>query len=105
MLQFNDAERIYKERSAYAKHDLIGTILNSEIMHLLGYDSVDTKDMREAWSQIEDYLQGNVDKKVHNDISEMITSFGNCQEEKGFKAGFHIATRLFVEGMRGGVSS
>lgn len=88
--QTNDLERIYRERANRAKHDLLGTILNSEIIHLLGYDGMDTLEMRQSWEQIEDYLRENVDKKVYNDISELITSFGTCQEEKGFKEGFQI---------------
>lgn len=81
MQQLNDSERIFREQSACAKHDLIGTICNSEITHLLGLDNVDIKDMRAAWKQIEDYLHESVDKRVQGDTG-YVTVEGHALWEK-----------------------
>ena len=80
-------EAFKKVREAQAKGDLIGTIHNSEVYELLGFHKV----------------AGDVPDNKRNDVEDRAKDFGNEREETGFRIGFHMAMRLCMEGMNGGV--
>ena len=46
---------------------------------------------------------GDVPDNKRNDVEDRAKDFGNEREETGFRIGFHMAMRLCMEGMNGGV--
>jgi len=59
MKQFSELELGTLNRAKQAKTDLIGTIWNSAIMGLLGFDAVETLEEKEAWNNIVKHLEGD----------------------------------------------
>lgn len=100
MEQYEAFNRI---REAQAKHDLIGAIHNSEIYELLGFGSVFTKGEKQSWDELTKNLaKASVEKA--REIEELAIDYGNDREETGFRLGFHVAMRLCMEGLNGGVA-
>lgn len=99
-------EAFKKVREAQAKGDLIGSIHNSEVYELLGFHRVATVGEKESWAAFSEAL-GNaaagVPVNTRNDVEDLAQNFGNEREETGFRLGFHMAMRLCMEGMNGGV--
>ncbi len=103
MEQYEALKRI---REAQAKSDLIGTIHNSEVYELLGYHKVVTAGEKESWEAFTEALgsvavDGPAMRK--SGVEDLAQNFGNEREETGFRIGFHMAMRLCMEGMNGGV--
>lgn len=99
-------EAFKKVREAKAKGDLIGTIHNSEVYELLGFYKVTTEGEKESWAAFTEALEsvaGDVPDNKRNDVEDRAQDFGNEREETGFRIGFHMAMRLCMEGMNGGV--
>lgn len=48
-------------------------------------------------------MAGDVPDNKRNDVEDRAQDFGNEREETGFRIGFHMAMRLCMEGMNGGV--
>ena len=48
-------------------------------------------------------MAGDVAADRIRDVESLAQSFGNEREETGFRLGFHVAMRLCMEGMNGGV--
>lgn len=92
-------------RSNQAKQDLIGSIWNSKLIHLLELDRTESKGERLAWEAILQVMEqkGMKNEMENSPIYDAINHYGNETEESGFRKGFHVAMRLFVEGMNGGV--
>ena len=99
-------EAFKKVREARAKGDLIGTIHNSEVYELLGFHKMTTEGEKESWEAFTKAL-GDVTVGVSvntiNNVEDRAQDFGNEREETGFRIGFHMAMRLCMEGMNGGV--
>ena len=95
-------EAFNRTREAQAKSDLIGAIHNSEIYELLGFHNVATTGERESWDNFMESLSGVSGKKA-DEIGDLAVAFGTEREETGFRLGFHIAMRLCMEGLNGGV--
>lgn len=95
-----------KKRAAEAKSDLIGAIHNSDVYELMGFHKVTPAREKESWAAFTEAL-GNVagDAAVNkrNDVEDRAQDFGNEREETGFRIGFHMAMRLCMEGLNGGV--
>lgn len=94
------------KRSAEAKSDLIGAIYCSELFDLLGLDNAKTPGERNAWQAFTEALEnvaGDVPVMEKNGIEDRAQDFGNEREETGFRNGFHVAMRLCMEGLNGGV--
>lgn len=99
-------EVLKKVREAQAKCDLIGTIHNSEVYELLGYHKAVTAGERESWEAFTEALgsvAGDVPAMRKSSVEDLAQNFGNEREETGFRIGFHMAMRLCMEGMNGGV--
>ncbi len=99
-------EALKRTREAQAKSDLIGTIHNSEVYELLGFHRVTTEGEKESWAAFTEALgsvTGDVPANKRNDVEDRAQDFGNEREETGFRIGFHMAMRLCMEGMNGGV--
>lgn len=99
-------EAFKKLREAQAKGDLIGTIHNSEVYELLGFHKVTTAGETESWEAFMEALgsvTGDVPEDKRNDMEDRTQDFGNEREETRFRIGFHMAMRLCMEGMNGGV--
>lgn len=93
-------------RMAEAKSDLIGAIHNSELFDLLGLDIQWTAGERDAWRAFTEALgnvAGDVPAAEKNGVEDRAQDFGNEREETGFRNGFHVAMRLCMEGLNGGV--
>lgn len=99
-------EAFKKLREAQAKGDLIGAIHNSEVYELLGFHRVTTAREKDSWEAFTKAL-GDVavgaSVNTRNNVEERAQDFGNEREETGFRIGFHMAMRLCMEGMNGGV--
>ena len=99
-------EAFNKAREVQTKGDLIGTIHNSEVYELLGFHKVTTAGEKESWAAFAEALgsvAGDVPASRRNDVEDLAQNFGNEREETGFRIGFHMAMRLCMEGMNGGV--
>lgn len=48
-------------------------------------------------------VTGDAPVKMRNDVEDRAQDFGNEREETGFRIGFHVAMRLCMEGMNGGI--
>lgn len=99
-------EAFKKIREGQAKSDLIGIIHNSEIYELLGFHKVTAAGEKESWTAFTEALAKAapaVSVNKRNDVEERALDFGNEREEIGFSIGFHVAMRLCMEGMNGGV--
>ena len=99
-------EAFKKLREAHAKGDLIGTIHNSEVYELLGFHKVTTegeKESCEAFTKALGDVMVGVSVNTRNDVEDWAKDFGNEREEAGFQIGFHMAMRLCMGGMSGGV--
>lgn len=94
------------KREAEAKRDLIGAIHNSEIYELLGFHNVTTEREKKSWDVFTKALgniAGDAPAMEKDDVENLAVVFGNEREETGFKFGFHMAMRLCMEGLNGGV--
>lgn len=89
-------------REEQAKSDLVGTIHNSEIYDLLGFHKVVTRGEKESRDNFMESLSGMSGKRA-DEIGNLAVVFGNEREETGFRIGFHVAMRLCMEGLNGGV--
>lgn len=99
-------EAFKRTREAQAKSDLIGIIHNSEMYELLGFHRVTTEGEEESWAAFTGALgsvAGDAPANKRNDVENRAQDFGNEREETGFRIGFHMAMRLCMEGMNGGV--
>lgn len=99
-------EAFKKIREGQAKSDLIGIIHNSEVYELLGFHMVTTAKEKEAWTAFTEALAKvtpAVSVNKRNDVEDRVQDFGNEREETGFRIGFHVAMRLCMEGLNGGV--
>lgn len=99
-------EAFNRTREAQAKSDLIGAIYCSELFDLLGLDKNKTSGERDAWQAFTEALEnvaGDVPVMEKNGIEDRAQDFGNEREETGFRNGFHVAMRLCMEGLNGGV--
>lgn len=99
-------EAFKKVREDRAKGDLIGTIHNSEVYELLGFHKMTTEGEKESWEAFTKALGDvtvGVSVNTRNDVEDRAQDFGNEREETGFRIGFHMAMRLCMEGMNGGV--
>lgn len=99
-------EAFQKIREAQAKSDLIGIIHNSEVYELLGFHRVTNMREKESWDAFTEELKsvaGVAPVNKRNDVEDRAQDFGNEREETGFRLGFHMAMRLCMEGMNGGV--
>lgn len=96
-----------KKRTAETKSDLIGWIYKSDLFNLLDVEDVQTKGECEAWDAFMETLGSvtakNAPVKMRNDVEDRAQDFGNEREETGFRIGFHVAMRLCMEGMNGGI--
>lgn len=95
-----------KKRAAEAKSDLIGWIYKSDLFNLLDVENDQSKGEREAWNAFMETLgsvTGDAPVKMRNDVEDRAQDFGNEREETGFRIGFHVAMRLCMEGMNGGI--
>lgn len=102
-MQYDEFNKI---REAQAKNDLIGTIHNSEVRELLGFHGVTPAREKESWEAFTEAfgrMVGDVSVVEKNRVEDMAQSFGNEREETGFRIGFHVAMRLCMEGLNGGV--
>lgn len=94
------------KRSAKARCDLVGAIYCSELYDLLGLDKNKTPGERDAWRAFTEALgnvAGDVPAAEKNGVEDRAQDFGNEREETGFRNGFHVAMRLCMEGLNGGV--
>lgn len=99
-------EAFEKVREARAKTDLIGTIRNLEVYELLGFHRVTSAGEKETWEAFTEALgsvAGDAPADKRNGEENRAQDFGNEREETGFRTGFHVAMRLCMEGMNGGV--
>ena len=95
-----------EKRAAEAKSDLIGWMYKSDLFNLLGVENDQTKGGRAAWNAFMETLgsvTGDAPVKMRNDVEDRAQDFGNEREETGFRIGFHVAMRLCMEGMNGGI--
>ena len=95
-----------EKRAAEAKSDLIGWMYKSDLFNLLGVENDQTKGERAAWTAFMETLgsvTGDAPVKMRNDVEDRAQDFGNEREETGFRIGFHVAMRLCMEGMNGGI--
>lgn len=95
-----------EKRAAEAKSDLIGWMYKSDLFNLLDVENDQTKGERAAWNAFMETLgsvTGDAPVKMRNDVEDRAQDFGNEREETGFRIGFHVAMRLCMEGMGGGV--
>lgn len=95
-------EAFAQKREAEAKRDLIGAIHNSEIYELLGFHRVTSTREQESWDNFMERLSNAAGEKA-DAIGDLAVAFGNEREETGFKIGFHVAMRMCMEGLNGGV--
>lgn len=102
-MEYTDA---LKKRVAETKSDLVGWIYKSDLFNLLDVENNQTKGERETWNAFIETLGSvteNVPVKMRNDVEDRAQDFGNEREETGFRIGFHVAMRLCMEGMNGGI--
>lgn len=99
-----EQETVQKLRSAEAKRDLVGAIHNSELYELLGFHNKASAAEQETWDMLMKGLEQAAGEKA-NKVSELAINYGNEREETGFRIGFHMAMRLCMEGLNGGVSA
>lgn len=96
-----------KHMEAEAKCDLVGAIWGSELINLLTLDREDTPDERERWNAFIRELDEAAGTRQFGTAGcraeECAVDFGNARAERGFRIGFHIAMRLCMEGLNGGV--
>lgn len=95
-----------KKREAEAKSDLIGMFYKSELFDLLGLDKEWTHGERSAWRAFVEALgevAGDEPVMKKNNVEDRAQDFGNEREEAGFRSGFHVAMRLCMEGLNGGI--
>ena len=84
-----------KIRTERAKSDLIGTIHNSEVYELLGFHKITTAGEKKSWEAFTEAMRLCMEDRAQD--------FGNEREETGFRLGFHMAMRLCMEGLQGGI--
>lgn len=95
-----------KIRTERAKSDLIGTIHNSEVYELLGFHKITTAGEKKSWEAFTKALTSVAEDapvNKRNDVEDRAQDFGNEREETGFRLGFHMAMRLCMEGLQGGI--
>ena len=95
-----------KAREMKAKGDLIGALYGSELYELLGFHRVTAVGEKESWAALMETfanMAGDVAADRIRDVESLAQSFGNEREETGFRLGFHVAMRLCMAGMNGGV--
>lgn len=97
------AERL-QEREEMAKTDLVGTLFNSDIPSLLGYDKPENQPERMVAKDSE--ISGVLDAlglsfKDKDKILCLIAEYGIEVREFGFRQGMHIGMRLCMENLTG----
>lgn len=95
-----------KKRAAEAKSDLLGWMYGSDLFDLLDFEKRRSEGEIRAWDAFKKTLENiAVDAPVmkRNDVEDRAQDFGNEREETGFRIGFHVAMRLCMEGMNGGI--
>ncbi len=73
---------------------------------LLGFHRVTTTREKESWAAFTEALgsvAGDAPVNKRNSVEDRAQDFGNEREETGFRIGFHMAMRLCMEGLNGGV--
>lgn len=91
-------------RAEMAKTDIIGAIMNSEEISELRYFEfeVDGKRVSELDKEIDDLLDEHVTDQEHNKkLSDMIVEIRTMEENRGFREGFSVATRILMQALSG----
>ena len=78
-----------------AERNMLG-VLYTLALELSGNDSVAEM---EAETKLDEALEG---KKAANEISDLAADWYSSGKEAGFRMGFHMATKLLVEGLNVG---
>lgn len=98
-------ETFQKFKEAKSKGDLIGSIYNSDIYELLGFQKVESIGEKESWNYFMQILsEAFGEREKAEKIGELAVVFGNEREETGFREGFHLAMRICMEGLSRGFS-
>lgn len=101
-----DLEMSKAKRAAEAKSDLIGWLFKSDMFDLLGFDNSTSDGERRAWDAFAEklkYAAAETPVLERNRIEDLAHAFGNEREETGFRIGFHVAMKLCMEGLAGGI--
>lgn len=95
-------EAMMKEK---AKSDMIGGIYHTNLIDIVSneFESAEENKSWKAFTEALGSVAGDASVMEKDNVESLAVVFGNDREETGFKIGFHIAMRLCMEGLNGGV--
>ena len=101
-----DMEWMNNRRNAaeQAKMDIIGAIFGSEAVSEIRYFDYEKGDSGNATisNEIEHLIQQSVpDAEKQIELSNLVTDYSSNEELRGFREGFSVAVRIFVQGISG----
>lgn len=85
------------------KEDIVGFLYDIPA-HLDPERKQESREETRIFDKLTDYLNGEINSfDIRNMILCLVTEYSMASEESGFRQGFHMAMRLCIEGLNGGV--
>lgn len=105
MVQDSSKTKVYRECeiSRRKQREHFETDLIREIYYLVNEDRKETATEMQADMKLEEALETLENGISTNKIMDLAYEYSEEAREAGFKMGFHIAMKLCMEGMNGGI--